>query len=209
MKKLIMFCIGIALYSLSLPGGYLFAGEPNDRTMLEAAVQERIAEANRTFREAVTAFPEAEQAVTISFTQSLPLGVAVEKALIQGFQVEGFRHGDETHSGGYTIAPGQSLDDAIADYEAQIPQITDQHLANVTRMLRSVSDPELRASLQQSRREFLRQKKALQKQGLQVIGLDLRGKGRALEHFQQTDSSVRVVELRSGSRRNAAILPTD
>lgn len=132
-----------------------------------------------------------------------------ERVLEANLQVEGFRHGDETHSGGYTIAPGQLLDDAMADYEAQIPQITDQHLANVTRMLHSVSDPELRVSLQQSRREFLRQKKALQKQGLQVIGLDLRGNGRALEHFKQTDSSVRVMELRSENRRNAAILPAD
>jgi hypothetical protein len=48
-------------------------------------------------------------------------------------------------------------------------------------MLSTVSDPELRAALQQSRREFLRQKKAYQKQGMQVIGLDLRGNGRDLE----------------------------
>lgn len=209
MKKTIMLFAGVAMCKLLLSAGGSFADESNDRTELKAAVQERITEANRTFQATVAAFPEQEHEVTVSFTHAFPLKKATEKALAQGFHVEGFRHGDETHSGGYMIAPGQSLDDATADYETQIPQITDQHLANVTRMLRSVSDPELRASLQQSRREFLRQKKALQKQGLQVIGLDLRGKGKDLEQLQQTDSSIRVIELRDGSRRNAAILPTD
>lgn len=209
MKKTIMFFTGVALCKVLLPGGESFAGESSNRTELKAAVQERVLEANRIFQETIAAFPEQEHAVTVSFTRSLPLKKAVEKAIARGLQVEGFRHGDATHSGGYTIAPGQPLDDAMADYEVQIPQFLDQHLTNIKRMLSTVSDPELRAALQQSRREFIRQKKAYQKQGMQVIGLDLRGNGRDLEQFQQTDSSVRVMELRSESRRNAAILPAD
>jgi hypothetical protein len=208
MKKIVTFFTGVALCKVLLPGGESFAGESN-RTELRAAVQERILEANRTFHEAMTAFPEEEHAVTVSFIRALPLTKAVEKALVRGFQIEGFRHGDATHSGGYAIAPGQPLDDAMIDYEVQIPQFIDQHLTNIKRMLGSITDPELRTALQQSRREFLQQKRMYQKQGMQVIGLDLRGKGRDLERFQQTDESVRVMELRSENRRNAAILPTD
>lgn len=209
MKKTMLLFAGVAICKLLLPTAGSFAGEANDRIELKAAVQERIIEANRTFQATVAAFPEQEYEVTVSFTRALPLKKAVEKALAQGFQIEGFRHGDETHSGGYTIAPGQSLDDAMADYELQIPQFVDQPLTNIKRMLRGVSDPELRAALQKSRREFLQQKKVHQEQGMQIIGLDLYGKGKDLARFQQTDSSVRVIELRDGGRRNSAILPTD
>jgi hypothetical protein len=91
MKKTIMFFTGVALCKVLLPGGESFAGESSNRTELKAAVQERVLEANRTFQETIAAFPEQEHAVTVSFTRSLPLKKALEKAIARGLQIEGFR----------------------------------------------------------------------------------------------------------------------
>lgn len=208
-KKSIMLFAGVVWCGLSMLGGGLRAQELEGAVDLKAIAQERILYANRAFREAVTNSPDEEQAVTASFTRSMTLREAVDKALAQGFTIEGFRHGDATHSGGYIIAPEQSLEDAMAKYEASIPALIEQHLVNVEDMLQDESDEESRAALEQSRREFLQQREKYKRQGLRVIGIDLRGKGRALEQFQQTDPSIRVMELRHGNRRNAAIPTAD
>lgn len=206
-KKGVTLFAGIVGCGLLLFGEGVFAQTLDETGELKVAVQDRILAANRAFREAVTNSPNEEYAVTASFTHSMPLREAVEKVLAQGFIIEGFHHGDDTHSGGYIIAPGQPLEDAIMKYESSIPAFIEQHLINIEGLLQRESEEESRAALQQSRRELLQQQEEYKREGLRVIGIDLRGKGRDLERFQRVDSSIRVMELRSRNRRESAILP--
>ena len=101
----------------------------------------------------------------------------------------------------------QRLEDAMTKYEASIPAFIEQHLINIEGLLQRESDEESRAALQQSHRELLQQQEEYKREGLRVMGIALRGKGRGLERFQRADSSIRVIELRRRNHRESAILP--
>lgn len=171
-----------------------------------SVVEERINASNKHFTAAATAAPEVEQIVTVSFTKPLLIRKAVRKAQTYGLVVEGFRHGFGEFTGGYTIASDEPLDEAIQRYELFLTQYIDQGFDRPTDSPEAV-DEEATEAWDKTAGEVKQMKRWYQIQGVEIIGIDLRGKGKDLMRFQQQESTVRMMELRTGSRRNAAILP--
>ena len=175
----------------------------------KSVIQQRIEPAKSEFQQQIDNFPDREIVVTASFTRSMPIGDVVERASLHQLSIVGFRHGSVSHSGGYTLAPGESLEDAIVQYQHDAVFFTDQDLRNTESLMMTVADEAVRRALQERRAELSRRSQELKKVGLKILGVDLRGSGRDLQAFLQNNGIVRVLEVQHGSRRDAAILPTD
>ncbi len=176
---------------------------------LETLLQKRIEVADRAFNDTVTKFPYQEHAVMASFTKPMPIQEVVEEAKTYGLTIEGFRHSSTTHSGGYTIPPGEPLDIAVIQYEHDMLFSLEKDIQHTEELLANESDTEVQEALRDRQKELSSRLQNYNINGLQVTGADLKGKGAALQVFRLERPFVRVMELNQGSRRNAAIPPIE
>lgn len=167
----------------------------------------RIARANAAFREQVESFPDQETNVTASFTQPRSIHDAVAEAQAHGLTIQGFRHGDASSSGGYTMTAGEDIEKALRQYEYDLKFFPEQDLKLTEQMLASEKDPTLIEALQTRKRDIIARQQKQEKEGFVIVGIDLRGRGKALKQFSDERPYVLGMELRDGARRSSAIFP--
>ncbi len=182
----------------------LTAGDLEQLSFTPAA---RIARANASFQQQVNSFPDLETNVTASFTQPRPIREVVAEAQAYGLTIQGFRHGDASSSGGYTMTPGEDLESALRQYEHDLKFFPQLDLKQTEEMLAAEKDATLVQALQARKQDLIARQQQQEKAGFVIVGIDLRGGGTALKRFAAEKPFVLVVELRDGGRRNAAIFP--
>ncbi len=181
----------------------------SEANAVAAGVQQRVARSQAAFDEFVRNFPDQETTVLASFVRPMDIEEAVASARVHGLDITGFRHGSSPHSGGYTLAPGEVLDNAIAQYRHDASFFTNEDIRNTDEMIANVADKEVQQALRERRANLLVRKQELDRVGLKILGVEVRGKGAELSNFQKANTFVRVLEIQDGARKNAAISPSE
>lgn len=202
---------GCSLVSADVYGQQLPTTEEVNRQELRAVIQNRIENANSTFRDRVEKFPDQNLSVTTSLRRSMPIWEVVSAAQQHGLTIEGFRHGDASQSGGYTMTPGESVEDAVRQYEYDMEYFSRMDLQYTYKMLQDVNSDIERRALNRRKEDILARQQKYNNEGLKILGIDLHGKAESLDTFatETGEGFVRVMEIRESERRNAAILPAD
>jgi hypothetical protein len=152
--------------------------------------------------------PDDSVGALASFTGERDIDEVVAHARRLGLTITGFRHGSRTHSGGYTLSPGESVEDAVAAYRRDLDWFPRRRAERMRRLAAETTDPDLSRSLAEHASELEARVDALNATGrVKVIGFELSGPAILVDEFRRTVSFVRGVELRSGSRHDAAISP--
>lgn len=179
------------------------------RAEVHETIRDRIDAANSTFDDHVESAPNQDMSVTASFKYGVSIYEAVAQVKAYGLTIEGFRHGDAAHSGGYTMRLGEPVQAAIDQYDYDRRFFTQRDLENTEEMMTTATDKAVLPALQKRKRETVSRQERDEREGLLIIGIDLHGKGKSLKEFSEAHAFVRVMEIREDERRNAAILPTD
>jgi len=168
---------------------------------------QRVRSAASEFREAVRNRPNQSARAVAYLTNSM--GVREVQARVpRGLAIRGFRHGSEINSGGYTLAPGESVDDAVASYERDHSLF----LAVRSEQMRSLLEAEpgdegMATAVQEGLRLNQQREDDFYQHGLRIIGVELEGRLRDMEQFRSSNGFVRVIELRDENKARPAILP--
>lgn len=168
----------------------------------------RIARAHEGFASALEADPGRPIAALISFRTPKSAAEVVSDALAHGLRVQGFRHSDAAGSGGYTMKPGESIDQALARYNYDHRFFAQQQIVEQQRLLAQTDDPKIKEALREDLQLLTEREKSLGA-GLQIVGVDLFGPAQVLSEYSNAHGYVRVVEVSTGTRINAAIRPQD
>lgn len=187
-------------------------GTSNSRAGVSAstnAIQQRIARSQAQFDDFVRNFPDKETTVLASFARPMEIEEVVTSARAQRLSIAGFLHGSASHSGGYTLQPGESVENAVAQYRRDASFFSDGDIRNTDEMIATVTDKEVQQGLRGRRANLLVRKQELDRVGLKIVGVEVRGKGAELSNFQKANTFVRVLEIQDGSRKNAAISPSE
>jgi len=106
------------------------------------------------------------------------------------------------------MKPGESIQEALARYEHDHSFFAQQHIVEQQHLLASTEDPKIKEALQKDIQLLVERTKAASS-GLQLVGVDLFGPGRVLSEYSKAHDYVRIVEVSTGTRINAAIRPQD
>lgn len=172
-------------------------------------IRQRIARSQAQFNDFARNFPEKETTVMASFTRPMEIEEVVASARALRLSIAGFLHGSATHSGGYTLQPGELVENAIAQYRRDAAFFTDEDIRINDEVVTSVTDKEVQNALRERRVDLLARKQELDRVGLKILGVEVRGKGADLSKFQSANTFVRVLEIQDGARKNAAIPPQE
>ncbi len=213
-QQLVVYIVGIivsqgpALAAGPVGGNSNTHAGTNDPTAViqqRTGIQQRIARSQAQFDDFVRNFPEKETTVMASFTRPMEIEEVVASAQLQRLSITGFLHGSATHSGGYILQPGELVENAIAQYRRDAAFFTDEDIRLNDEMVTSVTDKEVQDALRIRRANLLVRKQELEKVGLKILGVEIRGKGVDLSNFRKVNTYVRVLETLDGSRHSAAI----
>lgn len=103
-------------------------------------------------------------------------------------KVLSFRHDVVGVSGGYVLQPGQTLEQAIRDYQAGYPDFIEELKENGEKMKNSADESE-RKDADGILKEAYQRKEANDKFGLLITGLQIEGDAVNLETFRKINTS--------------------
>ncbi|MDB5841730.1 MAG: hypothetical protein JWQ23_3682 [Herminiimonas sp.] len=171
------------------------------------AIQRRIALADETFREELRNTPDKSIAATIFFANEMLLDRVREPLENAPLTIKGFLHGTPSDGGGYTLNPGETLDDAIANYRRDHLSVMEKIMESAARMAAVETDHEAREALISHLRKAEDMKFDLRQKGIRIVGVELYGKAKELADFRDKNSFVKVIELKVPGKPQPAILP--
>lgn len=175
----------------------------------QPSVASRIEKANEEFASALASDPDRPIAILASFRTTKAAADVVTEARAYGLRIEGFRHSDIAGSGGYTMKPGETVEQALSQYEYDRKFFTEQHITEADQLLTQTGDSNQKQVLQSDRELLLERQKRFRVEPLMVVGIDLFGPPRVLSEYSKARPYVRVMEIKTGTRINAAIRPQD
>ena len=173
----------------------------------EVSVEARVAAADEKFNQVVKNDPQKEVYVVMFFTNDMNLSDVRENFRRTSFKIKGFRHGTQSYAGGYSVAAGETLEQAIVNYERDHLFFLQTRMSAEEKMLTTNMDDQLRKAIVSHQKEAQQMKIDFQTHGLRIIGIELVGRAQALDTFKESNSFVRVVELKDQSAPQPAILP--
>lgn len=171
-------------------------------------IQQRIISAHEEFQQALENAPEKEVEATMFFTNDMALEQLQMSLRNVPLTVKGFLHGTPSYGGGYTLNPGETLDQAIANYRRDHLGFLRQRMQLEDRMAATESNEEARKALIPHRKEAEQMESDFELRGIRVIGLELHGKAKEMAGFKEKNSFVRVIELKKDGKPQLAILPS-
>lgn len=171
------------------------------------ATQQRITSAHEKFQQALVNAPEKEVEAAMYFANDMSLEQLRMSLRNVPLTVKGFLHGTPSYGGGYSLSPGETLDQAIANYRRDHLSFLQQRMQMEDRMVATETNEEARKALTSHRKEAEQMTSDLELRGIRVIGLELHGKTNVMADFQERNSFVRVVELKENGKPQPAILP--
>jgi hypothetical protein len=171
--------------------------------------QQRIATAQEKFQSVVQHTPEKEVDASAYFTEGKSANEVRNSLANTPVAVRGFFHGaTPTGGGGYTLHATETLDDAFANYQREHLHFIKMRLDMTAKMEASETDETARNALAMHRKQAEQSKRDLEIHGLRIIGVELKGKAKAIKDFKEKNPFVRVVELKENGKPQPAILPT-
>lgn len=185
-------------------------GSPNAARTTENTFdpqEQRIAHAKNAFNQQLAAFPDDEVSVTAFFKNPKSVEQAINEARSHGLRLQGFRHVLGESSGGYLLTPGESIEAAVEQYQADHVKFLEQQIAHMTQMLGNSKHQAEKASIAAKLNELENRRAVLSREGLQIIGIDVRGTARKLKQFAGANPSIHVLELRQDGRVQSPIRP--
>lgn len=171
-----------------------------------AADEERITSAQAKFKDVVTQSPQKMIPATIYFTNNMELEQVKSAVKGQQFAVNGFRHGTRSHSGGYTLKPSETLDEAMENYTQDHILFLEQRKKQEGDILRTETDANIRKAVISHLEEADKMSADFEEKGLRIIGIDLSGRAVDIQNFKEKNSFARVIELKEGGRSQSAII---
>jgi len=199
MKRKIQFGL-ICLLSTSV---VVFAAEPsavsNDIiAQHNIKIEKRVNEANILFSEKVSQAPLETIKVVAHFRNSNTAKQIVDIVGRYNLTVTGFRHGNSKYSGGYTLKPNETVQEAIRQYLSDHDlfmkrdyKLTKKYLSETT----GNEDPQLAVALNSRLSDIQQRQLESSLNGLQIVGLELLGSALALNEFRKDNNFVRVMEI--------------
>ena len=202
----------IAVYSPTLASAQegQLRGSPSAAINTDSIVdpeEQRIAHAKSAFNQRLAAFPDDDVSVTAFFKEPRSVEQAIEEARSHGLRLQGFRHVLGESSGGYLLTPGESIEAAVAQYQADHVKFLRQQIAHMTQMLTTSKHEAEKASIAAKLNELENRRAVLSREGLQIVGIDVRGTARKLKQFAVANPSIHVLELRQDGRVQSPIRP--
>jgi len=173
------------------------------------SIQQRISSADEKFQQALVNTPEKEMDVALFFTNDVSLGHLKRSLRNIPLTVKGFLHGTPSYGGGYSLGPGETLDQAIASYNRDHLHFLKERMQMEDKMFATETDEEARKALISHRKESEEMISDFKRRGIRIIGLDLYGKIKEISTFKEKNSFVRAIELKENGEPQSAILPPD
>ncbi len=163
-----------------------------------AAVHKHINDANHRFSEIVSSSPEKEIDVNVFFYNAVTLEQALHNVKVYQVRVKGFRHGTPENSGGYNIKDGESVEEATKQYRRDHEFFIKQDLIYIKKMMADQENDEvMRTALAARRKAVLQRQDDYAKNGLRIIGIEMQGKAKEIDHFRRNNTgTVRVIEVK-------------
>ncbi len=171
------------------------------------STQQRITSAYEKFQQALVKAPEKEVEAAMFFTNDMSLEQLQMSLRNVPLTVKGFLHGTPSYGGGYSLSPGETLDQAIANYRLDHLSFLQQRMQIEDRMVATETNEEARKALISHRKEAEQMKADFELRGIRIIGLELHGKIKEMADFKERNLFVQVVELKENGKSQPAILP--
>ena len=180
---------------------------PTSQPRTAASQAQRIANANQEFATALRDTPNKRASVAIFFASDMPAERLRMTLSTEPFRVKAFRHGTAFYSGGYTLADGESLDQAISNYRRDHNMFLRERMRLEEGLAAKESDPELRKAYEEHRKEADHMLQDYEANGLRIVGIEIEGSIRDIDNFRQRSGFVRMVEITRPGVPQPAIVP--
>lgn len=176
------------------------------QSMSAAPVIDRITSAREEFKKVLAATPDKEVAAIAFFSNDMMLESVRDSAQGSQLTIKGFRHGTQSYAGGYGFKPGETVDEAIANYRRDHLFFLEKMMEIENNTVGGMRDDNFRKALIAHKKEAEQMRADFEEKGLRIIGVELYGKARHIQDFWDENSFARVVELKS-KKPQPAILP--
>lgn len=193
---------GLLFLTLLVPGVLLAASGASN-----SDPHQRIVTATEKFHAVIQRNPEEEVIATAYFATGMPVEEIRQSLHQVALTVKGFLHGTPSHSGGYTLNPGETVEQALSNYQRDHLHFLQMRMEMEDKMIASEQDQGVRAALIAHRQEAEQVKADVEQRGLRLIGVEFHGKARAIMEFKERNRFVRVVELKESGKPQPAVLP--
>lgn len=170
-------------------------------------VSVRVAEAEENFGQVLKNTPEKEIRAVAFFTNDMSLENVRTAFGKSPLVVKGFRHGTQSYSGGYSLKPGEILDEAIVSYKRDHLFFLQKRMEIEDKALAAETNDDLRTAMADHRKEADQMKADFEKNGIRVVGVEVTGRARDVQDFRAKNSFVRVIELIEHGKPQSAIVP--
>lgn len=168
---------------------------------------EQIQAAKSNFQDLVKNQPDKEILATAYLVNEIALDNVPNLVKGQDLSVVGFRHGNQSYSGGYGIKPGESLEEAMANYQRKHELILTKKTEIDQMNVQSEGDEDLEAAMQAYVNNAKYRLEDFKKHGLRIVGIDLAGKVSTMKNFMNGQTAVRLIEVREENDHLPIIIP--
>lgn len=171
-----------------------------------AAIVQRIKNANKKFAELLAQSPSKNVNTIIHFRNSTTLNQIATKISRYNLGITGFRFSDsQGGSGGYTLKQNETVAQAIKQFKLDRAlfmkrdyNLTKKILSNLSKT-RSAEDPQISVALSNRLSNIQQMQVQFKTRGLQIVGVELKGTVSANDQFRKENNFVNVVEIQSTS----------
>lgn len=167
----------------------------------------RVAKADADFAQALKNTPDKEVSAVAFFNNDMSPQDVRMAFYNTPLVVKGFRHGTQFYSGGYSLKSGETLDEAIVNYNRDHLFFLQKRMETEDKMLATETNAELRNAMVAHRKEADQMKADFEKNGIRVVGVEVVGRLRDMQDFKGRTPFVRVIELKETGKKQPAIVP--
>lgn len=172
------------------------------------AIPDRVKFAKQEFQKLVLEKPHKEIQATIYFIEQIALSEVQKSLNNRRFDVTGFKHGTQYGSGGYNLPSNESLENAFSNYSRDHLAFLKIRLKISENIIADNKDDEVFLSVisdHQKKTQYIIDD--ISKNGLRIVGIDVKGKVLILNDFMSEHAFVRLVEERQRGDKKPVIIP--
>ncbi len=161
-------------------------------------IEQHIKDASQKFAELVSQAPDESVKVVAHFTNSTTIDQIASIVSNRNLTVIGFRHRDGQGSGGYTLKPNETVEQALAQYRRDHALFMQREYEMVQRLSETTStgeDPQETMALSMRLSDVQRRQFQFKARGLQIIGLELEGPAIAIDKFKKENNFINLMEI--------------
>ncbi|AKM78699.1 MAG: hypothetical protein UY19_C0008G0058 [Candidatus Wolfebacteria bacterium GW2011_GWA2_47_9b] len=171
------------------------------------SMEARILSAKEKFQSTLSETPQKKVDAIAFFTNDMSLEDVKIAIRNTSLEVKGFRHGTQSYGGGYILKQGETLEEAVSNYQRDHLLFIQKRLDDEDRMIVAEKDDNLRKALITHRTEADQMKTDFKKRGIRVVGVEVYGQAKDINTFAGENPFVRVIELKEKGKPQSAILP--